>query len=256
MDATQTNEYRVPILTYHSIDNSGSVVSTNPDTFRRQMQHLRESSFNVISLEEIATCIHQRRPIPSGSIAITFDDGYQNLYTEALPVLQQYGFRATVFLITDYCGKHNNWAGNSPLLERRPLLSWSEIEEMRKYGFEFGAHTLTHPDLTRLPLNQAEREVRQSKIVIEERLGVEIGMFAYPYGRHDEMTEKIVQQYFHGACSTILGKVERRRSNPFLLERIDSYYLSNHHLFTRLSTSTLDWYLQLRQLLRGIKNKF
>lgn len=252
MNRARATNHKALILTYHSIDNSGSVVSTSPETFQRQMQYLSEASFNVISLNAIMDCLHENRPLPSRALAITFDDGYENVYTEAFPVLEKYGFGATGFLITDYCGKHSDWPGNSPSFERRPLLSWSEIEEMRRHGFDFGAHTATHPDLTRVSIQQAEREITGSKAEIEDRLGVEARCFAYPYGKYNSEVQEIVRTQFLGACSTKLGKV-RSDCDPHALRRIDMYYLSHPALFSALSANLLEWYLGVRQVLREIK---
>ncbi len=87
MRVTGTDNSKVAILTYHSINESGSVVSISPETFRKQMQYLSESSFNVVSLSEILAAFHVRRPLPAKTVVISFDDGYRNVYTEAFPVL-------------------------------------------------------------------------------------------------------------------------------------------------------------------------
>ncbi len=112
MNVAGMDNSKVAILTYHSIDKSGSVVSVSPEKFRKQMLYLSESSFNVVSLSEILAAFHERRLLPAKTVVITFDDGYRNVYTEAFPVLDSYGFTATVFLITNYCGKHNDWPDN------------------------------------------------------------------------------------------------------------------------------------------------
>ncbi len=252
MNFNRAREYKVPILTYHSIDDSGSVISTSRETFRRQMRFLSEASFNVVSLNELANCIRDNRTLPANAIALTFDDGYQNIYTEAFPLLNQYGFTATVFLIADYCGKHNDWQGNLPLA-RQPLLAWREIEEMQRHNFEFGAHTLTHPDLTALSIQQIEREVCGSKKKIEDRLGAEVPLFAYPYGKYNGRIKEIVQQHFRAACATHLGKVGVG-SDPFLLKRVDSYFVSSYKLFRQLPSAPLDWYLRFRETVRNLKN--
>jgi len=89
--------YKVPILTYHSIDDSGSVISTSPDKFLSQMHYLRDKHFNVISLKNVVTNIRKKLPLPQRSIAITFDDGCKNVYNIAYPILRDYGFTATIF---------------------------------------------------------------------------------------------------------------------------------------------------------------
>ena len=171
---------RIPILTYHSIDDSGSVVSTSPQKFREQVGHLSEAGFRVMTVGEVVNCLRNDTPAPERAVSIAFDDGYGNVFTDAYPILQEYGFTATVFLITDYCGRHSDWPGNLPTLARRPLLSWSQIKEMRQNGIEFGAHTRTHPDLTLLARPQLVDEISQSKSEIEDRTGSVGTTFAYP----------------------------------------------------------------------------
>jgi peptidoglycan/xylan/chitin deacetylase (PgdA/CDA1 family) len=245
-------KYRVPILTYHSIDDSGSVISTSRETFRRQMRHLSETGYRTISLRDLARDLDEKRPLPVNTVVITFDDGYQNIYAEAFPVLAEYGFLATVFLITDYCARTNDWPGNGAGIPRQQLLSWREIKEMQQQGFEFGSHTMTHLDLTTVSLACAEDELRRSRMAIEERLGEEASVFAYPYGSYNSAIKSIVQKHFIAACSTKLGKVELG-SDPFLLKRVDTYYLSTDRMFGGLASRSLERYLQFRQGLREVK---
>lgn len=245
-------ESKVPILTYHSIDGSGSIVSTDRETFRLQMRTLSDSGYSTISLSELSECIHNKRSLPAKAVVVAFDDGYQNVYSEAFPILAEYGFKATVFLITGYCGKSNSWPGNWVSPGRQPLLSWSEVQELHKYGFEFGSHTETHPDLTRLSVAKAEIEMKRSRTAIQDHLGSKVSLFAYPYGSYNAAIKSLVREYFQAACSTKLGKVELG-SDPFSLKRIDAYYLSSQKLFTRLLSESLDWYWRTRQVLRDVK---
>ncbi len=240
------------ILTYHSLDESRSVVSISPPMFKKQMEFLWEKGYQTLSLSELINCIHQKKLFPEKTFVINFDDGYKNTYTEAFPVLKEFGFKGTAFLITDYCGGFNDWPGETYWIERRPLLSWSEIKEMHKYGFEFGAHTLTHPDLTQIPIERAEQEIIQSKAHIQDHLGVDVQLFAYPYGKYNSKVKEIVQKQFYGACSTKLGKV-KSDCDPYKLKRIDMYYLSSYKLFSALSTKPFDWYLGIRQVFREVK---
>ena len=162
------------ILTYHSLDDSGSVISTRPETFRAQMELLKREGAPVVAAGEIAS-----RP---GSVALTFDDGFQNFYTHAFPVLREFGFPATVFIVSGYCGGRNNWPTQSAGVPVLDLMGWSEIREVSRYGVSLGAHTVTHPHLGSLPTAEAERELRQSRAEIQDRTGVRVTEFAYPYG--------------------------------------------------------------------------
>ena len=241
----------LPILTYHSLDDSGSVISTSPSTFRMQMKFLAENGYQSLPLSDASGYIREKKPFPDKAFVMTFDDGYQNNYTRAFQVMQEFSFKATIFLISAYCEK--SWSGDESSLETQPMLSWSEIREMHRYGIEFGAHTATHPDLTRIPIAEAEREIKQSKAEIQDRLGGEVTTFAYPFGTFDASVRELARREFHAACSTRLGKVEVA-DDPFSLKRIDMYYLSNFRFFSKLATARLEWYLFLRQVLRDLKS--
>ncbi len=247
-----TQNVKVPILTYHSIDESGSVISTAPEVFRRQMQFLSENGYRVISLNELINSLSEHHTPLLKTVALTFDDGFQNFYSEAFPVLQNNDFKATVFLVTDFCGKTNDWQGNPPNLPPSKMLCWKEIKELNKYGIEFGGHTRTHPDLTKISNSQVESEIIDSKAIIEQSLGSEVTTFAYPFGKFNFSIKQSVKRTYQAACSTNLGKV-RSGSDFFSLERVDTYYLSNPKMFTQLSSQTFDGYMFVRQIMRDFK---
>jgi peptidoglycan/xylan/chitin deacetylase (PgdA/CDA1 family) len=166
--------------------------------------------------------------------------------------LNEYNFTAAVFLITDYCGRYNDWSGNLPGIERGKLMNWSEIKELSNCGIEFAAHSKTHPDLTKLTAKEAEREILESKLAIEERLGVSVTDFAYPYGKYNSVVKQLAKRHFKRAYSTRLGKV-RFSDDPFSLKRVDTYYLSNERVFHSIMTCGFDLYLSFRQLARDLK---
>jgi peptidoglycan/xylan/chitin deacetylase (PgdA/CDA1 family) len=244
---------RIPILTYHSIDKSGSVISTAPDEFRRQMEFLSAAGYQTVTLSELISAFSEKRGISPDTVVLTFDDGFQNFYTTAFPILEESGFVATVFLVTDRCGKFNDWSGNPPELPRSEMLSWEHVEELSRHGIEFGGHTRTHPDLTKLSEEDAIAEVAESKKALEDMLGREATTFAYPYGKHNGQVRQIVKNTFAAACSTNLGKVTSN-SDFFSLERIDTYYLSNPKIFGALSQRSFDRYLKVRQAMRSFKS--
>ena len=246
---------KIPVLTYHSIDKSGSVISTDAATFRRQMKFLKEADFNVVSLSNLVKNFRENKNHPAKTIVLTFDDGFQNFYADAFPILGECGFTATVFLVTNYCEKYNDWEGNLPTLERSKLLSWNEIKELHKYGIEFGAHSLTHPDFTNIPLEQVRSELVESKMVIEDKLGSVVETFAYPYGKFNTAVKQLTAQNYVAACSTNLGKVQAK-SDFYSLERVDTYYLKNERIFKSLDSVSFDYYLHFRQAMRKFKQMF
>lgn len=236
------------ILTFHAIDERPSIISVSPHLFRRAMASLHERGVRTLGLLEVVERLHMGLPFPPRSVALTFDDGYRSVYDVAFPVLKEYGMSATVFLTVGSAGS----SSRLPSLEGRAMLSWDEIREMDRGGIVFGAHTCTHPDLTRVALERAEAEVRDSKAIIEEALGHKIESFAYPYGRYNWRVREIVSRHFACACSDELGEV-KAGSDPHALERIDTYYLRNDRLMGLLSSRLYPWYIQARAVPRRIR---
>jgi peptidoglycan/xylan/chitin deacetylase (PgdA/CDA1 family) len=236
----------LPILTFHAIDNAASVISFAPSVFQQGMAILHAHEYRTVDLAEALTCLRQQEPFPDRAFVLTFDDGFQTVYTEAFPVLQRYGMSATVFLTV---GASPNFHARLPEREGRVMLNWSEIREMQVGGIEFGAHTLTHPDLTRLPADQIVREMSASKSAIENALGASVTSFAYPFGRYNDQICRIAQQYFSCACADTLGIVSSR-SDAYALERVDGYYLRTPRLFGLTVTALFPWYITARNLPR------
>jgi peptidoglycan/xylan/chitin deacetylase (PgdA/CDA1 family) len=243
---------RLPILTYHSLDPSGSVISTAPDKFRRQMKNLSDASFQVVSLREIATRIRENRPLPSKSVAITFDDGFRSLYDVALPVLSDYGYPVTVFLVTSFCGKYNRWYGQPESIPVFDLLTWDQISKMQEQQIEFGVHTATHPDLTKLSQSQISEEILGARQTLQDQTGQAESAFAYPYGKESAAARKLVESNFYAACSTQM-KYATAQSDVHFLPRIDMYYFSNNDLFSTIGTPSFDRFVSLRKTLRNLK---
>ena len=245
---------RIPILAYHSIDDSGSVISTSPERFRFQMQHLRDESFNVMSLEDVVKCLRDKVPLPPRSVSITFDDGFDNLYSVAYPILKSCGFTATIFLVAGYCGKNNRWRGQPEGIPILDLLDWGRIREMADEGFDFGAHTMGHADLSTLPIEQAREEIVNSKLMIQERLGKPVQFFVYPYGITNREIEAIVRMHFQGACGVNLG-FANMGSNIYELPRIEMFYFSNNNFFKSVGTPIFSAYIFSRRTLRSVRRK-
>jgi peptidoglycan/xylan/chitin deacetylase (PgdA/CDA1 family) len=240
------------ILTYHSLNSSGAVIALPPETFRRQMRSLFDRGIAVVPLETLVAA--PGHEIDGPAAALTFDDGFDDFYQHAFPILGEYRFPATVFLVSGYCGRTNDWPGQPQWAGGRALLSWSRIAELQRGGVRFGAHTVTHPRLPALPWKQAAGEILDSKKQIEDRLGAAVTSFAYPYGSDSARLRHLVAENFAVGCSARLGQL-RPDSPRESLERIDTYYLSNlfwyRHLFHRRTSG----YLLCRAQFRRWKNR-
>jgi peptidoglycan/xylan/chitin deacetylase (PgdA/CDA1 family) len=240
----------IPVLTFHAIDDRDSVISCRPSVFREGMALLHTSGYRTLPLLDAVRCLQNGGRFPDRSFVLTFDDGYQSVYTEAFPVLQRYGMSGTVFLMIG--GDDRASRDRLPPFEERTTLSWPEIREMQRAGMEFGAHTLTHPDLTRLAPERVAFEMRESRDRIADAVGTAVRTFAYPFGRFDAVSQRIAQEYFSCACADTLGQVSRR-SDPYALERVDTYYLRRRRLFALTVSPLFPWYVAARNVPRQLR---
>jgi peptidoglycan/xylan/chitin deacetylase (PgdA/CDA1 family) len=248
------NHRATPILTYHSLDESGSVTSVRPQFFREHMHILAQRGFTGISLSALLDSWDGRGTLPLRPVVITFDDGFTNVLEHAVPVLTDLGFCATIFVVTGRCGLTNDWPNQVADAPRLPLLSWSELAQLATVGFEIGAHSVTHRPLTEIPQSEAAKEIVESKAAIEDRLGQAVQTFAYPFGLFSHTICQVAREQFRGACSTKL-----RRANPahdrHCLPRLDVYYLRRPMFFRILETPLGRSYLALRGLGREMRSE-
>jgi len=193
----------ISVLMYHQVD-SESVESNpagfavTPTMFEKHMSHLYRNGYQCLSLSAAVDCWEQGKAEPKKAFVLTFDDGFQDIYTTAYPILQKFGFTATVFLVADQMDGLSHWQGQSP----QQLLTWDEIRELRQAGMTFGSHTLTHAFLADLSDAEATREISLSKDKIEQQLGEKIDFLAYPYSSLDLRIQRIVQESgYRAACS-------------------------------------------------------
>ena len=186
------NEPRIAILMYHSISKPNDTFShpyyevcTSPETFEMHMKFLYENNYHVISLNQalnLLNCsneLHKKKsykPIKP-YVVLTFDDGFRNFYTQAVPVLQKYGFSASVFVPTAYIGDK----GERKKFNGEKCLTWYEIQKLTRQGFSFGSHTVTHPKLIELTRREIEYELRHSREVLKKKIGHFTDTFCFPY---------------------------------------------------------------------------
>ena len=176
----------LPILMYHRIasDIEGPLAryTVTPGSFEEQLDYLQAAGYRSISLDEWRVAVSAKRPLPGQAVMITFDDGYLDFLTNALPLLRRYGFAAAVFLVAERIGETNRWDGFAPQL---PLLGWSDINRVPAESVTFGSHTATHPALTGLSNSEIVNELARSRAVLQAGFGYPVSAFAYPYGDYD-----------------------------------------------------------------------
>jgi len=195
------------IICYHCVkDEANSYLRpTKVADFENQMAYLSRR-YHPISLEHMVQHLRQRTALPANAIAVTFDDGYLDNYENAYPILRKYDIPATIFLATDFIGTGQipAWERGHYTAQKALMLSWTQVREMSHGGVSFGSHTVTHPFLARIPAKQAERELRQSKDIIEQQLGKPVRTLAYPSGNYNADVEDIVDEAGYAAAVTTL----------------------------------------------------
>jgi peptidoglycan/xylan/chitin deacetylase (PgdA/CDA1 family) len=261
-----SNGFRIPILMYHSVsyDVEQGIhpyyrVVTTPEVFTQHMALLADRGYQVIGLEEAVKLLHQenveRQSMPTRPVVITFDDGFRDFYTHAYPILQKYGFTATMFLPTGFI------SNDRKRFKEKLCLSWNEVRELHQKGISFGSHTITHPQLKTLPGEHVQREVKESKEIIENELGSAIESFSYPYAFPEEDNQfKIFLRDALRSCgyqygvSTILG-IASRTQNQFFLRRIPANSYDDMPLFKAKLKGAYDWLHKPQYLTKMIKRR-
>jgi len=236
----------VQILTYHKIndDFDWGITRQRVNQFERGIKFLCDQGYRTVSLEE------DLKPAKASDqkVVITFDDGYEDVYSNAFPILQKYGFTAFVFVITGFVGKYNSWDYNLGRRRKRHL-SWKQIKEMSKYGFGFGSHTVNHPDLTKIdPLSGGvEYELRKSKEVLEDKLGNEVVFLSYPFGRYNQFVQEEAKRLGYKRAYALCSKNTEDGFQPFAQNRWGIYLFDSPlTLKIKLDRGRLFWIEDLK----------
>ena len=248
----RSHSLSIPILMYHSIsgDKENNVhpyyrVNTSPQVFEQHMKYLYENNYRIINLEDILGLFNTATARPSehlGNYAvITFDDGFSDFYTHAWPLLQKYGFTATVFLATGFM----ETIGEK--FKGKEFMKWAEAKELAKQGITFGSHTVTHPQLHTLDKKQIIYEIKYSKKEIEDKLGIPVNTFSYPYKFHEEDKEftKFLHEILHknryeSGVSTRIGTTSAR-DYPYFMKRLPVNSSDDNKLFQAKLECGYDW---------------
>jgi len=234
----------LPILAYHKIAEipPGARYRGNyvrPDAFARHLRLLRAFGFRSVSFADYLAYRRGEGSLPARPILITFDDGYRSNRDAAWSLLRRFGFRATIFLVTDRLGSTNLWDADEI---QEPLLDESEIVGLAEGGIEFQAHTATHARLTVLDDAAALEELRRSRAAIERLTGAPATTISYPWGAQDERVRNLA-----AAAGFQAGVTERRRMN---FDHTPLLALHRIPLSEQTSTRWLAWTL-LRLPFRG-----
>jgi len=237
------------IVTYHSIDDSGSVVSVHPDRFIEHVEIMCGKGIPIVSLDELLD------PSREDGLSITFDDGFENLATVAWPVLRARGLTATVFVATEWVGKENAWDPDDSRIPKLPLLDWQGLRELAEDGLELGSHSRTHPRMPSLTDERLEEELRGSMGDIQARTGIAPVLFAYPYGDSDPRVEVATERAgYSWAVTTELRVLGRAQNARYAVPRLDAYYLAKPGVMESWGSGAFRRYVQFRRAARRLRS--
>ncbi|WP_051171433.1 polysaccharide deacetylase family protein [Sporomusa ovata] len=210
----------IPVLNYHQINNENHNVLTLSDTeFEAQIKYLYQEGYTAISPEQLADYLQYGKELPNKPILITFDDGYEDNYQVAYPILQKYHFKATIFLITDFAGKYSRY------------LTWQQIREMSDNGINFESHTLSHIILPKASDEEVYAQLVNSKKALEWRLGKKVEYLAYPGGKCDQRIIQLAKEAGYRAAFTVNFGRNRTNSTMYTLNRIPIFGGGTHTFF-------------------------
>lgn len=189
------------VLMYHSISDWSSELAVTPENFEKQVKWLKESGYKFVTVSELLALDSTQK-----TVCLTFDDGFEDNYTQMFPLLQRYNAKATIYLAPD--------------IANIKKLTGSQIKEMQASGLcEFGAHTLTHVNLSQLTDNKSKEEIGLSKSRVEALTQSECRAFAYPFGRYTEKTVELVKEAGFDSAVTVKKGIEHI-SDPYRMKRI------------------------------------
>lgn len=203
-------ESKVPVVMYHYVrtvdakkDPLGYNLSINPDDFEKQMKYLKDQGYTTIHLSDLVD-----KKIPKKAIVLSFDDGLEDFYTTALPVLQKYGFTASNAIITGMIGANEH-------------MTEAQIRECVKAGIEITSHTVQHLDLAKQSPAEIKKQLVESKNYLEKTFGVVVVGFIYPSGRYNDLAVQAVRdEGYQIAATTQYGEADLENNNILLLPRV------------------------------------
>lgn len=258
--AAQPRRRSIPVLMYHSISDTPEAgvseyyqVCTSPARFAEQMAYLASRGWRGLTLSQALATVTPGMSTHSDAdskfFALTFDDGFRDFHSAASPILQRHGFTATMYLPTAYI------ADQRRIFKERECLTWTEVTELHKSGFEFGSHTVNHPALIDCSWPTIQAELRDSKSAIEQVLGSKVSAFGYPYAFPQadpafirDFRALLTDTGYSSCATTIVGRA-RTDGDPLLVPRLPANSADDPVLLEAKLDGAYDW-MALPQLLR------
>lgn len=241
------------ILTYHSIDESGSPISVSPDAFAAHVRWLVSGRVRVIPLLTLADEVRSGSQATSDAVALTFDDGFANFAEHVAPLLRTHELPATVFVVSEHVGRTNAWGGrDAPGIPTLPLLDWDALGRLAEAGVDIGGHTRTHPALDTLDADALSDQIQGGAGEIASRVGRRPSSFAYPYGAVSPAAADMVRTRFQAGVTTRMRTLAATDDRA-LLPRLDAYYFRRPDGLSGWGTARFRAYLRMRAVVRAAR---
>lgn len=200
-------------LLYHIINRTvDDKIAISEEAFEAQLHHLHTCGYTVISLEQATAILKGTSPAPPRAVLLTFDDGYEDNFSTALPLLQTYGMVATLFVVSAYVGHNNRWNPKAGYDVRH--MTWNQLHLWQQAGCSIGGHSHTHLCMTRLHTVELYDEVIYNKYVLEERLHTPVTAFSYPYGAFNPEVQQVVSEHYELAFAVDNGDMAADVHSP------------------------------------------
>ena len=233
LDAVLLRNAAVVVAFHRVLDTDDSDPLTISRTMFERYCTFFARHFRVVSLAELVDALERGQNL-NRHLTITFDDGYQDNFENAAPVLERLSLPATFFVISQWIGTDVVPWWDRQQGVRHPGMTWDQVRSLRQRGFDVGAHTRTHVDLGKVSVAEAREEIVGARIDLERELGARVESFAYPYGRRQNLAGEnrdLVKMAGFRCCCSCFGGVNPPGADPFRLARvpISSWYASAHH---------------------------
>lgn len=226
---TAVSPLRVPVLMYHEITDVSTTLSplaVAPEVFADQVAYLQDAGFTAITAGALSAILAGGAgELPERPVVLTFDDGYGDFYSHALPLLKQYGHTATLFQTT-------GWVSLEGVAKR--MMTWRELAEAAQAGIEIGAHTIKHPQLDRLPDGELHEELYVSKSLLEDRLEMAVPGLAYPFGYSNEKVRQVARELGYTHAYAVGNAMTTSESDNFALPRLTVRRATTMEQFTAM----------------------
>ena len=205
----------IPVLMYHSIGSNHNPLSVSRKNFESQMKLMKFLKYETVNFDDLTVNNNYKK-----KFIITFDDGYEDVFYNALPILKKYNYTSVCFCVTDLIGKYNKWDENKKNFIKLNLMNIEQIKIWLKSGMSIGGHSSTHLNLSFLNSIKKKDEIIQPKKFFKENLYIDINLFSYPFGKYDEESIKIIKDNYSYAVTTNRSRYVVGKFNNLEIPRI------------------------------------